>query len=239
MRCALCLSDEALKNSHIIPEFLYRSVYDEKHRLHQISADPNERNLYLQKGLREPLLCGQCEQRFSPWERYVSLLLNGGVDVGVQQEGKRLHLSKLDYSKLKLFQLSVLWRAGVSKLPAFSQVELGPHEERIRKMLLSNEPGSTETYGCLMFILMNEHELVRDLVVPPTWARLDGRKAYRFILGGLVFLYVVANHATPRFITDHYLQQDGAAIIKLQQMQELRFLMDWVAKVHNLGKLDL
>lgn len=238
MRCALCHSEATLKNSHIIPEFLYRSLYDEKHRFHQISADPDQKNVFLQKGLREPLMCERCEQRLSPWERYVSLLLNGGVGVVMRQEGNRIFLSELDYSKLKLFQLSILWRASVSRLPEFSQVNLGPHEERIRRMLLAETPGSAMTYGCIMFMLLNEHELIPDLLVPPTWARLAGQKAYRFIFGGVVFLYVVASTPAPDFVTNHYLQQNGTATVKLQQMKEMPFLMDTVTRMHSLGKFE-
>lgn len=37
---------------------------------------------YFQKGLGEPLLCADCEQRFSRYERYASLVLNGGLELG-------------------------------------------------------------------------------------------------------------------------------------------------------------
>ena len=38
MKCRLCLEDKnLLKKSHIIPNFLYSSLFDEKHRIHQVS----------------------------------------------------------------------------------------------------------------------------------------------------------------------------------------------------------
>ncbi|WP_306476596.1 hypothetical protein [Methyloversatilis sp.] len=239
MRCALCHCDASLRNSHIIPEFLYRSLYDEKHRFQQISTDAKTQTVYLQKGLREQLLCETCEQRLSVWERYVSMLLSGGVDVAGRRTGDRLYLAELDYRKVKLFQLSVLWRAGVSSLPTFSQVQLGPHEERIRTMLLTEDPGSTTTYGCIMFMLVHGHERVQDLLVPPTWARFVGQKSYRFVFGGLVFLYLVSSTKPPSFVADHLLQERGTAIVKLQQMSQMRYLVDTASKMHNLGKLVL
>lgn len=239
MTCALCLGEAPLRNSHVIPEFLYRSLYDEKHRLHQVSADPAQPNIYLQKGLREPLLCELCEQKFSVSERYASMLLNGGVGVSVRRQGNRLHLTEIDYKKLKLFQLSILWRAGISSLSAFSQVNLGTHGERVRRMLATDDPGSTASYGCITFMLMQETDLLRDLIVPPTWARLAGQKAYRFVFGGLVFVYVVSSTPPPKFVSEHFLQEGGTAIVKLQQVQELGFLVDTVAKMHQLGKFDL
>ena len=228
-----------MRNSHIIPEFLYRSLYDSKHRFHQLSVNPAEQNIFLQKGLREPLLCEKCEQRLSVVERYASMFLNGGVGVDVRQEGNRLYLSNLDYKKLKIFQLSVLWRASVTSLPAFSQVSLGPHEERLRQMIDAENPGSTDAYGCMIFILMHEHEVLQDILVPPTWSRLAGHMAYRFVFGGLIFVFVVSKHSPPKFIVDHFLQESGTAIVKLQQVHELGFLVETVAEMHRHGKFDV
>lgn len=238
MRCALCHNEATLRNSHIIPEFLYRTLYDAKHRFHQISAAPDRPNQLLQKGLREPLLCESCEQRLSVCERYASMFLNGGVGITVRQNGNRLHLSNLDYKRLKLFQLSILWRAGVASSPAFSQVRLGPHAERIRRMLATDDPGSTNAYGCIMFTLMHEQDILPDLIVAPSPARLDGHKAYRFVFGGLVFVYIVSSTRPPTYLVEHFLQESGTAIVKMQQTKELGFLADSIAKMQRHGKLS-
>lgn len=237
--CALCKKQAILRNSHIFPEFLYRSLYDSKHRLHQISVHPDEKNAFLQKGLREYLLCERCEQLLSVDERYASMMLNGGIGIDIQQRKDRLYLSGLDYKKLKLFQLSILWRAGVAKSPHFSQVNLGIHEEQLRLMLLNKDPGLSSRYGCLMFALMHEKELMQDLIVQPTWARLESQLAYRFIFGGLLFIYVVASHSPPKFIAEHFLQESGTATMKLQQIKELHFLIDSFTKMNRLGKFDI
>ncbi len=56
--CALCLEERKLKNSHIIPEFVYKAlgVYDEKHRFGGFSTDPDDKVTTHQKGFREYLL---------------------------------------------------------------------------------------------------------------------------------------------------------------------------------------
>lgn len=239
MVCALCLSEAPLKNSHIIPEFLYKSLYDPIHRFHQISADREQPNTLLQKGLRESLLCDDCEQKFSVPERYASMFLNGGIGIAIQQQGNKLYLSELDYKKLKLFQLSRLWRAGISSLPSFSQVNLGSHTEHIRKMLMTDDPGSVETYGCIMSMLMYKSETIQDLIVSPTWARLDGKMAYRFVFGGLIFVFVVSSTPPLNIISEYFLQESGTAIIKLQQLHELSYLVDSVTKMHKIGKFDI
>lgn len=237
MKCALCQLERPIRRSHIVPEFLYLSLYDEKHRFEQVNADPGETNKTLQKGLREPLLCDDCEGLFAKWERYVSMVLRGGVRIAVRQSGDRLFLSELDYSAFKLLQMSILWRAGVSSLPAFAQVQLGPHQERLRTMLLASDPGKAEQYGCLMFMVLHERELLQGLVVPPTWARLVGHKAYRFVFGGLAFLYVVSGGPVQTFVAEHFIQPTGTAIVKLQQIQEMKYLIKTIAEISRLGKL--
>ena len=239
MSCALCTRELPLRRSHIIPEFLYKTLYDSKHRFHQISADPEKRSELLQKGLREPLLCEGCEQRLSALERYASMVLNGGTSIGIQQQGKKLLLSGLDYKKLKLFQLSILWRAGIASSEVFSQVSLGSHADRLREMLDSENPGPYHAYGCLMLTLMHEGQVVQALIVPPTWARLAGHFAYRFVFGGLVWVFVVSKHAPPEFVSKNFLQEDGTCVVRLQDMQELTFLVKTVTEMHGLGKLDL
>jgi hypothetical protein len=60
-----------------VPEFFYKSVYDPNHRLYarlngRLARTPPE-----QKGLRERLLCRECEHRFSRLERYGREILFG------------------------------------------------------------------------------------------------------------------------------------------------------------------
>jgi hypothetical protein len=125
MTCALCLEDSELRKSHVIPEFLYETLYDDKHRLQVLSVIPEKGNWREQKGLRERLLCDRCEQRLSVWERYASLVLKGGVPLTYRREGSVVLLSELDYLPFRMFQLSILWRAGVSSLEFFKNVQLG------------------------------------------------------------------------------------------------------------------
>ena len=96
---------------------------------------------------------------------------------------------------MKLFQLSILWRASVSKLEIFGDVKLGPHEEYLRNMLINENPGKDYEYGCLQFaIFMEETKLADGLIMPPAIIRLDGFRLCRFTFGGLIWLYVVSSH---------------------------------------------
>jgi hypothetical protein len=65
--CQLCLKDLELRNSHIIPEFLHKKLYNNKGHLAAINGQGNKGYKPLQQGLREYLFCECCEQHFNEY----------------------------------------------------------------------------------------------------------------------------------------------------------------------------
>ena len=65
--CRLCGEQKPLKNSHIIPAFVFRDLKSQSGTGHiRFTENPNVR---VQDGVKVPWLCEGCEQRFSAWER--------------------------------------------------------------------------------------------------------------------------------------------------------------------------
>ena len=199
--CRLCKNERELKNSHIIPEFVYKPLYDDKHRFEILSNLEIKGPAKSQKGIREYLLCKECENALSKYERYVSLLLSGQIHIVHQRIGRLVHLEGVDYKQLRLFGLSVLWRASVSSLQMFEQISLGPHEEKLRRMILEEDPGKPEEYPFLLAPVVHQDEVQTDLILQPTWTRAEGHYAYRFVFGGLVWIYIVSSHRSPYVIS--------------------------------------
>src|SRR5688572_3550572 len=85
--CALCQESRELCRSHIIPDFLYRTMRDEKNRFNVLSATDDQRDRVVQAGLWERLLCTDCETKLSLWERYGSLVLGGGIALDYRRSG--------------------------------------------------------------------------------------------------------------------------------------------------------
>src|SRR6185295_13125540 len=77
--CALCKRVCALRNSHIVPEFLHSPLYDGKHRFHTYGLHGTPVTGMQQSGQRERLLCDNCEQRFSVNERWASDFYRGSI----------------------------------------------------------------------------------------------------------------------------------------------------------------
>lgn len=222
--CRLCHEPKALCNSHILPEFLYRLAYDDKHRLAAISLGENGRVETIQKGWREPLLCDQCEQRLSIWERYASQVLFHDSERSATEVGDEVQVLGIDYSGFKLFGLSVLWRASVSSLPAFRGVQLGPHEESIRQMLLTGDAGAYHRYPCLIRLFPTQAREAVATVIPPYRDRVGAHICYKSLLGGLLFTWIVSSHTGPRAASRGVLREDGTLPLQISTPEaELAF----------------
>lgn len=237
MHCALCKKENELRNSHIIPEFLYEPLYDEKHRLQLLSILASKGNSFKQQGLKEKLLCDSCEQKLSVWEGYARKVLKGGIPLVTRNEGSLIFIEGIDYKQFKLFQLSVLWRAGVSRQQFFEYVDLGPHEEFLRMQLLTEDPGNPGRYSCLMFGMKYEESILADLVVQPKKTKLDGRVAYSFVFGGFLWAFFVSGQQLPANLLAVTLCKDGKTAIMVRSVMEMRSLWSFTQKLSKLGRL--
>lgn len=229
--CALCLQDRGLQRSHVIPEFMYTPMYDDKHRFQVISTTNPAREHSEQKGLREKLLCNDCESQLSVHERYVSQVLSGAISVQATHRGDLVSIEGLNYKHFRLFGLSVLWRAGVSRHAFFGQVRLGPHEETLRKLIEQNAPGLPSQYGFFLAPIVHNDRNVRDLMVQPTNARLGGHYCYRFVFGGLVWVFVVSSHSPPQVFRDAFINPEGKMLMLRTELPDLPFIHRTMKKI--------
>jgi hypothetical protein len=193
--CRLCNNRTPICNSHIISEFLYRPLYDKKHRFHQVTIDPNDRPVLHQKGIREYLLCDCCEQRFCENETYVKDVLFGG-EIKFLDFDDAMILEGLDYKRFKLFQMSILWRCGISAFRDFESIQLGSqHEEKLRQMLLTEKPGEPYEYGCLLVSSPDKiNEWSNTITIFADQKKLNGHHAYTFLLVGIFWTFFVSSH---------------------------------------------
>lgn len=216
MTCKLCNLDKVLQNSHIIPEFLYKPLYDEIHRAQLLGIDWLQQGFRrlkpLQNGLKEKLLCYDCEQLLNNrYEKYFhNQWINKKALPSELDTEHSIKLSDLDYGKFKLFHLSVLFRAGVSTLPQFEQVKLGPHEAFLREMILNNSPGSDKKYPVMCHaITTSNNEIQYGLITNPFKQRQpSGHISYGFCFGGCVWYYIVDSHEVASF-SDFMLTSKG------------------------------
>jgi hypothetical protein len=162
---------------------------------------------YVAKGLREALLCASCERRLGEFESYFANSWFGshGLPSAIPPEldlpemrrrGRSVEIEApmVDYRRFKLFHLSVLWRASVSGREEFRDVHLGPHEDRMRLMLLRGDPGGGADYriGCCALLRPGTNSIHTGVVGVPQRVRNGGGSAYLSVYAGCLWAVFVS-----------------------------------------------
>lgn len=220
--CKLCLEVRPLRRSHIVPEFLHKALYDEKHRARRIELGKDVPG-YLQKGLRDRLLCDACEQFLNDrYEKPFYAQWQEGRLLPTRLLPDRVHyVTGVDYATIKLFLLSVLFRASVSTLGPFSGVSLGPHEERLRLMVLQQDPGEPTQYPVVGMFTVDEAGTILHSVASPVPYRLFRQRAYVFMFGGCEWAFFVSSHRTAE-VTGIGIRSDGVACFGATLLRDTR-----------------
>ena len=106
-------------------------------------------------------------------------------------------------------------------------------------MLLAEEPEHFSKFGCIMFALIHEGAVQRNLMLQPERVRFSGLLCYRFVFGGLVWIYVVSSHKSSAEIERGFLLEDGRAVIFLKQLGEFEYAIQMGKTLQAQGKLEL
>jgi hypothetical protein len=96
--------------------------------------------------------------------------------------GQVYEITNFDTARMRLFALSLLWRAAVTSLEAFTSVRVSPsHLTDIRNRLVSGNPGPPREYPVYFGVFCDAEELTK--VAP---YRHRNHPFYRFFLDGVV-----------------------------------------------------
>ncbi len=213
----MCLQNKPLlKNSHIIPDFMYQDLFDEKHRMVRTLGLDLSTAKRIQGGEKEGnILCQQCDNEIiGSFENYASRAIFSGKGKDVQKIKiqNQLHpdgiltstfCENVDYVRFKLFLLSLLWRAGISKLDFFKEVKLGSKEEQLRKMIFENTPFSQLDFPCFVSSFRGiNRRMTSGVISSPRKIRGEKGTRYIFQIGQLVLMYFVSKEDMPLWMQD-------------------------------------
>jgi hypothetical protein len=220
----LCLQERPLQRSHVLPELLYRPLYGQTHRIRVVWPDVDHLH-WLKKGRRERLLCEECEQRIAEYESYFAATWFGptGLPASVPK-GVDVTPLPVDYRKFKLFHLSVIWRSSVSALPEFRDVRLGPHEERMRSMLLAGDASSDTTYPIAGLVLLRPDttSVHSGIVSVPSRIRNGSGSVYRAAYAGCLWLVYLSGPFPPNYV----LHPDGSLRLHAVDLEDVPVLSE-------------
>lgn len=149
MKCRLCgvvLTSSNKCNAHIFPASLLRLLSAKEYGQLKIVGTEMDRAKKKPIGsYDDSILCSPCDGKIGIYDKYAKKFVVTSKLVPHPIAGWTI--SGVDQHKLKMFCLSYLWRASITRLPEFNGVSLGDlHEEKLRKMILLDDSGTPSDF---------------------------------------------------------------------------------------------
>ncbi len=188
--CKLCLQEkELLTQSHVFPDFLCRTWKEENNSFTKIKVEEftKIKNVQTNPFVKDQL-CENCDTKIlSGYETYIQQY----VFIPLKRAYSKVPVKAIgpvsicaDVGKVKLFLLSLLWRCTLNSEYGF--VNLGPHGEKIRTMLLNGNPGLFDEYPFSLFYLAGDPNSqivpLSNMLIPPFHQRKGGHHYYIFLI---------------------------------------------------------
>jgi len=185
-KCKFCFYTHTLVKSHIIPRALYGELRNDKGKVAtEMSPHEGEYPARRPSGYYDYFLCFEHESQFNDWDTYACELLR---DLLPDKYDNGWIFRSFDYPLIKLFFLSLLWRAHCADISFFNRVNLGPHEKKIRNLIANKDPSVPEDYAISLW--RSEESLAKGVIAPLT-EKYDGVNYIRFYLPGYMALIKV------------------------------------------------
>jgi hypothetical protein len=236
MRCRFCDERTDLVEAHIIPEGFWRPFRDGGHVPRLLSSDEYPKRLPI--GVYDKsILCTKCEPLFGPWDAYAQeLLQDEASEARVRRVGRLVvgyEVDEWQYAPLKLFFISLLWRAAVSSHAFFRRITLGPFEDVALGMLREGSPGAAEDFPV---VLAKSARSQGRAILDPYSGRLDGLNYATFYLGFYMAYVKVDKRQSLDELQPFVLRPDGPLKIlarDLKDGKELPVLQRLLTKPQN------
>lgn len=242
----MCLCEKPLLNeSHIIPDFMYKGIFDEGHRLNRFAPAEfikgNKRVSRPPTGEYEGgLLCAKCDNEIiGGYETYARKALYGKAEeyssdlpecANFKTSGgiTFTYCKNIHYKEFKLFLLSILWKTSISSRPFFKEVNLGPYEETIRQMILSGDPKDAEAFPIIILTWLNDKSASSDVIAQPGINKRERGVRYIFPIAGVTYVFHISpsslNHNLKEFILS---SNNEAYFLHTPKGQSLKLLLTY------------
>lgn len=224
--CKLCCKEKELRHSHILPEFMYQNLYDTSpKRFYTLNIDldnsNNSRSRIEQKGIREYLLCGDCEVQLSKYENYAAETIyakNLSNKATIKKENETpdyftYEYEGFSYPDFKLFLLSLLWRVIISKSFCTPEVEI-KIVEQLRLAVYNQDPLDFDEFGCLLQIFKyKKGQIAGGFILKPFMTKDENSVIVNILIDGFMYSFYLNCKQLPSHIKDFFLKKDGTMVI--------------------------
>ncbi len=207
MTCKLCRQRTDLIEAHNIPAGYFRRMPSDQGPARVLKNNSEEFPKRAPVGIYDRnILCSTCEPRFGPWDTHAQEILTDDIHNGtVRKIGDKIvgfEIQEYDYNLLKLFFISLAWRASVSTQPFYRRVSLGPFEERARQLILEDRPGPAGDFGVTLARFDTQ---LWKVTFDPHREKWSGINYVRFYFSGYVGYIKIDRRAAPKPMADFLL----------------------------------
>jgi hypothetical protein len=216
MICRFCDKDKPkLAKAHIIPRSFFKGVRGKGNYSVEMRVSKKAvKEKYQQAGNYDTgILCEECERKFAKYDAH-----GHSVFTKVFEEAKIYRdpagmecgylLPDVDFPLLKLFLLGVLWRASVSSLDFFSNVDLGERHEATIKSLISE--GTIKGADQYQFFCSHQRDAqYRKVILPPWKRRMDGINYIQLYLPDIQIVVKVDQRKLPEIFVPIVIKPDA------------------------------
>lgn len=192
--CSLCGQEKKLCKAHILSEAFYRAMWKSSTDNLLFAFSGSEKYpKCLRKGIYDNgILCAECDGKIGIYEDIAqNFLLN------FEETEYKRYLSPTDYylevpisekiyHGLKLFFISFLYRASITKRREFIKVNLGQKFEGIAKNCILNDTDNSD-FGVVIAKLRSEKYNVKDTVCFPAIQKIGALNGYTCTFAGFKF----------------------------------------------------
>lgn len=166
--------------------------------------------------------CVPCERRFNLWDQYAQHLLEGRDTRRERIAGPYGHtigysIPVVDYERLKLFFVSVLWRASVCRDPFYRAFSLGAFEADAARLIVQRTAGPKDEFGLVL-----EHMVFGKrgrAFISPQRRLVDGVNFVLLYVSAFVAWIKVDHRPMPSSFAEGQLARDEPLIVPLRRFE--------------------
>jgi hypothetical protein len=203
--CRLCRTPQTLVKSHIIPQFLYKTIFDGANTHQVVEGNDALYKRRLRTGIYDSgILCKACDEGIlGSLDHYGANVWNGyhSLDLGIKDyvdeydpRVKWRQADKVDAERFKKFLLSILWRASITSSDFFINVDLGDkHTEAIRLLLLGDK--AADDYDIILgHYSVGDPKVRQFMSTIQRYRSADGKHYYCAMISGIqIHWFISAN----------------------------------------------
>ena len=237
--CPLCGKAAEPAKSHILSKSLYNKMIDERGVRRQYIAISTDKKIPIREdggGEKERLLCIDCDNYLGTYEDYYGRFRDDRVGEALKPSYSNGILSsvvidKINYTKLKLFILSNLWRCSITEHPEFQNFHLGDfHEEKIRELIISGSPGDKNDYPIIGYFF---YDIGNDFIRTPENIEYKNILFCRMVFGKYVWVVFLSDDLSLQAYDQYCLHENGSFTMTVTSFKKTGMAEEFIRLLNN------